>query len=334
MLIITYLVGIKMIHLYPYQALLTIVGNYFDAHSVSFFVAQSNDKNSVQLLTYWCPAEKLIDNFLVESGRGYVGWVLRNSAPLLVKSDDLQNVNIDYYESYPNEVQSFMACPVLEKNVLCVDSRRENAFDENSQKMLELFASLFGEILKYQAQSSLTSQVSTYYSALEAMHDHYEKYNGWTKYLKNCLQTISEASGYEYVSFVSHPEESPNYIIEAENVPLVLINEKPVEISVQSGTIGWVIRNEENIFNDGLTQTSTPLYGKIKDIPDFCSTICKTIKVNNTVIATIALASRNSKNITPQLRSFIRTACGNITQAVERLHLRHKMQEIATKKQQ
>ncbi len=311
--------------LHPYQTLLAIIGNVFDAHAAMLFLPEAENREQGRLLASWCPTEKLEDNALFESKDGYVGWVMKSGNAFFVKGEEFQLSNINYYSAKCPEVNSFMATPLAGGGFIAIDSMEADTFNEDTQKMLSLFARLIPQISSINSMSSLSLQISTYYYALEAMNQLQENYVSWRKYLKDALNIISEASGFEYVAFASRPDDSEIYLVECENVPLLLENEKAVEFPVQSGMVGWVFKNEESIFNDGLSQAATPLYGQVKNLPEFVSNATIAIKIDRVTYAALSFASRTPTQISPELRSFIKMVSVNVSQTLEKVYLKHKL---------
>lgn len=314
---------------HPYQTLLAIIGNTFGAHALVLFLPDHKNKENVCLVSSWCPSQLTVENSVIESGKGYIGWVARNSSPLLVPHTDIHIGSFGYYGSKTPDIQTFLAIPLNGGGVLAMDSLIKDDFDEDVQKLFALFAQLIPQLQIISATSSLSLQVSTYFYALESLHILRERYSSWSEYLKSFLNIISDSTGFEYVSFASCPEDAKSYIVECENLPLIIKNNEPVELPMQTGMLGWVLKNGESLYNDGIAQPSTPIYGKIKDFPEFPATICVAIQVDRVTCAVLCLASRSSHALSPELRSFVKIASGELAQMLERLSLRYKVHVLS-----
>ncbi len=310
---------------HPYQTLLAIIGNVFDAHAAALFLPDHENREQLRLVASWCPNTETLENICIEEGQGYVGVVMRNAAPLLIEHTDIQQNNLNYYGAVKPDVQTFYATLVANKGVLVIDSLEKDVFKEEDQTLLALFARLIPQIQNITALTTLSLQLSTYFYALEGFNILREKYTSWSEYLHSSLKILSEASGFEYVSFASRPEESNTYLVECENVPLILKDNQSEEISLQSGMLGWVLRNEEAIYNDGVNRASSLIYGKIAGIPDFKSAICLPLQFEKNTFGAICLASRSKSNITPELKSFLKIATGNISQILEKVYMQHQL---------
>ncbi len=325
---------------HPYQTILAIIGNTFDAHAAMLFLPMAENKEKLSLVSSWCPTQMLVEDTIIESGKSYIGLVMRDFSEsiFLVDHNDIISTNFPYYDdSRMPEIQTFLACPVLGGGVLVIDSIEKEAFNEDIQKIFALFAKLIPQIQTMTATSSYSLQISTYFYALEAIRTLKERNVPWNEFLKAILKISSEATGLEYAVFVSKNEDNTKHIIEAENVPLLLTEEKALEIDntltqqSHAGLIAWVLKNEESIFNDGLSQASTHLFSNIKDLPKFPMTLSLTIKVENAVCAALCLASQKAKPINQEMRMFSNLVATEISQYLERLTMRHRIRNALKK---
>ncbi len=315
-------------NIHPYQTILAIIGNVFNAHAALLFLPEANNKERLHLISAWCPTQIIPENTIIESGNGYIGFLMRNpEIPLHVGFQDLQLNNINYYdENKTPEIKTFSAVAVAD-GVLVIDSLEENAFEDEDQKLLKLFAHLIPQIQIINATTSMSLQLSAYLYGLDAIRLLKENNTPWDNYIKALLKIVADTTNFEYVVFASK-SGNDNYTIEAENVSLVLADEQEVEISFQSpqaGIIGWVLKNDENISNDGLTQASTPLFGNLANIPQFQAVICHKVQVENKTCAVLCLASRSGKPISQELQLFLKLVNSEISQLLEKLSLRHKL---------
>ncbi len=316
---------------HPYQTILAIIGNVFNAHASFLFLPEANNKEKLHLISAWCPTQIIPENTIIESTDGYIGFLMRNpEQPLHVGFEDIQLNNINYYdENKTPDIKTFSAVAVAD-GVLLIDSLEENAFEDEDQKLLKLFAHLIPQMQIINATTSMSLQLSAYLYALDAIRILKEKNSPWDIYLNSILKIIAETTNFEYAVFASKSPNNNAYTIEAENVSLVLESEQAVEIpfqSAQAGIIGWVLKNDENISNDGLTQASTPLFGSLSNVPQFQATICHRVRVEKKTCAVLCLASRTGKPISQELQLFLKLVNAEISQLLERLSLRHKLRE-------
>ena len=157
-------------------------------------------------------------------------------------------------------------------------------------------------------------------------------YSGWKNYIHQMLPILVEASGFSYASFASRPEGCSNYIVEGETPALLLKDGAPMELSLHSGLIGWVFRNEEALSSDG-DSGSMPLYGKWEDVPDFESVLCIPVRMEKSLCGVLCLASTEKRAIGDDLRTFANLAADDLGRLLEVLSLRYRLR-MAEKIQQ
>ncbi len=313
---------------HPFQTLLSLVGNVFNANSATLFLPFKENKEELKIVATWCPSLDIDEEYIAEAGKAYVGWVMKNEKALFVPHTDINISSIGYYKNLEKEISSYYAYPVSGGGVLVIDSVVELEFDEEMEKMCALFARLIPQIQIMSATSSFSLQISTYFYALEAIHTLTEKYSSWPVYIRALLQIISEATGFEYVSFASRAEGEEKYAVECENQALLISENKPVEIPLQNGVLGWVLKKNEAVFNDGINQASAPIYGKINKIPEFVSTITIPIEVEKNVAGALCLASRSPHPLSPELRSFMKISVSEVSHVLEKMSLKFQIRAL------
>ncbi len=314
---------------HPFQTLLSLVGNVFSANSATLFLPFSQSKEKLMVAASWCPSLDIDEEYIAEVGKGYVGWVMKNEKPIFVQQSDINISSIGYYKNLEKEIHSFYAYPVSGGGVLVIDGEENFQFDEEMEKMCALFARLIPQIQIMSATSSFSLQISTYFYAIEAIHILTEKYSSWPVYISALLKILSDATGFEYVSFASMGENDQKYSVECENQPLLISDNKAVEIPIQNGQLGWVLKQGEAIFNDGINQPSTPIYGKINNIPEFISTITMPIEIEKNVAGALCLASRSPHPLSPELRSFMKVTVCVISSVLEKMSLRFQLRSFS-----
>ena len=244
----------------PIESILALAASVFDAYSVVLFEAPRDGRS--QIIAAYTQGEHIDQDASIAPGRGIVGWILRNNAPLVMNSLESSQANLGYYqEDWLPDIGSFLGCPLPEGGVLCVDSLGRHAFPQEKQNLIAVFAEIVAQVLTMDSQNSGSDSGGTFLLALDRLAELRRRYTGWKSYIAQLLSILVENSGFEYAAFSSRPEGSPKYIVEGESPQLLLKDGKPTELSVHSGIVGWVFRNEEPLYNDGKAG-STPLYGK------------------------------------------------------------------------
>ncbi|WP_446423827.1 GAF domain-containing protein [Mailhella sp.] len=310
----------------PIESILALAASVFDAYSVVLFEAPREGRS--QIIAAYTQGDHIDQDAVIAPGRGIVGWILRNSAPLVMNSLESSQTSLGYYqEDWLPEIGSFLGCPLPEGGVLCVDSLRRHAFPQEKQNLIAVFAEIVAQVLTMDGQNGGSDSGGAFLLALDRLAELRRRYSGWKNYIARLLGILVENSGFEYAAFSSRPEGSPKYIVEGESPQLLLKDGKPMELSVHSGIVGWVFRNEEPLYNDGRAG-STPLYGKMDGVPEFGAAVCVPVIMDKTACGVLCLASGEKKPIPEELRAFMRLAADDLGQMLEALSLRYRMRTM------
>ena len=309
----------------PVESILALAASVFEAYSIVLFDAP-RDGQGAQLVAAYSQEDHIDQNVVVTPGKGLVGWILRNNSPIVVGSIDENQAYLGYYkEDWTPDICSFLGCPLPNGGILCIDSRQRQAFSQEKLDLIAVFADIISQT---QAMEAPIAQGETdFLHALDQLSQLRQNYPGWKAYLCQALPVMLKASGLQYAVFASRVDGSPNYIVEGESPALLLVDQKPLELSVHNGIIGWVFRNEEAVYNDGRAGT-TPLFGKRDGIPEFSSMLCVPVSMNKSTCGVLCLASEEGMAIGDELRSFIRLAADDLGRLLEMLSLRYRLRMV------
>ena len=91
-------------------SLITLVSNVTEAYSACLFLENKRLKR-FQLTAYHSLSPHVVADASVESGQGFMGWVLENNEPLSVNQFDKDTIVLGYY-GRSEDIKSFMAAPL------------------------------------------------------------------------------------------------------------------------------------------------------------------------------------------------------------------------------
>lgn len=320
----------------PTDSLLALVASVFDAYSVVLFQPVSDgesDAQAARLTASFSLGDELADAARIPPGKGLVGWILRNKAPLLVDSIEENQAFLGYYrDDVAPDIHSFMGCPVPGGGALCVDSKRSGAFAGSRQKLLHLFALMIPQLEHIVSHSGHDREVAAYFAALERMVGLRAEYTGWGDYLNKLLGLLKETTGFHYAAFASRVEGSAHYIVEGECPPVLNRQGNQAELPVNSGIVGWVFRNEEPVHNEGTSGAgTTPVFGKNPLVPDFAAAMCLPVVVDSTTCGVLCLAGLEPRVFSEELRTFVRMAVDDMARLLETIALRYRIHNLLPK---
>ncbi len=309
--------------------ILGIICSVFDAYSAVLFLPAED--GACRLSVSFSLGDTILPDCEIRPGKGLVGWILRNQQPVLVSNFEQHNRGLGYYSDDEDEerIKAFMGCPLLSGGALCVDSKRQYSFSEKDQKILQLFAELLTKHRAVQGELSFSGDISRYFAELGIILDLRFRYKRWADYLKNFLQTMIGATGFEYATFASVQTEGETFCVECESTPL-LLQDEPLVLPMTNGSIlGWVFSNEQPVISEDIEGApASVLFGNLRDMPDFQAMMCFPITVNKTTRGVLCLAQSQPRQIDGDLRSFVQQAVEHLSLFLENLYLRTRLRSL------
>lgn len=130
--------------------LVKLVSSATEAYTTAFFLAD-NEERTLKLWHYFSLSDYLITDAVMPFGAGPIGWVAENMKPFdLSKFTERDSRMLRIY-SKNEDIKSFCAVPVISdgvlEGVLCIDSKKSLVFSIKDQKLLNLFAKQFADLM-------------------------------------------------------------------------------------------------------------------------------------------------------------------------------------------
>lgn len=306
-----------------------------DAYSTVLFLAEPGPKGN--------PAYRLAGAFslgdyidpaaVIEPGKGLVGWIAKNNAPLLVPNFDQRKSHLGYYkENEELRIKAFMGCSLPGgSGVLCVDSKRQYSFSDKDQKLLHLFAQMIAEQSARDGKGRALHTVRKYYGAMREIYTLRRRHSRWADFLREFLGLMASSAGCDYAVFCYNDLKSGEYVVEGENAPVVWkAKTPPPAFSVNGGAIGWVCRNGEPLFSTspgGMPESS--LFGRGGMTPQFQTVMALPIHMHKKTRGVLCLAKEAPLEITQDTRDFVFMASEHLSLFLENLYIKYRMCELS-----
>lgn len=303
--------------------ILSIVCSVFDAYSAVLFLPEDGSQKHY-LAASFSLGDNIPEDASILPGKGLVGWIIHNREHMLINNFDQQQSNLGYYsEGADEQIKAFMGFPVPSGGAICVDSKRQYSFSEKDCKILQMFAEL---IAGWEAprNDDLAGDGVRYFAELGVIQDLRFKFRRWPEFLRNFLRIIARATRLDYCAFATLQENGDTYCLESESAPLLLANGQPLCLPLGAGITGWVFRNEQPVFAES-NPSSTALFGKLADIPDFPAAICIPVMVNKVCRGVLCIAHTEPVQIDDAMRSFVRQAVDHLSMFLENLYLKNRL---------
>lgn len=303
--------------------ILGIVCSVFDAYSAVLFLPDEAGQKHY-LAASFSLGDNIPPDTVILPGKGLVGWIIHNRRHMLVDDFDQHQSNLGYYGSRSDEkIKAFMGWPIPSGGVICVDSKHKFSFTDKDCKILQLFAEFIGKNLN-QPEEECSQNSSRYFAGLGEIQELRFKFRRWPEFLRNFLRVVARAIGFDYCAFATLQEDGDTYCLESESAPLLLANGQPLCLPLGSGITGWVFRNEQAVFAE-VNTSSTALFGKVEDIPDFPTAICLPVMVNKSCRGVLCLANTEPMRIDDGMRSFAVQAVDHLSLFLENLYLKNRL---------
>lgn len=306
--------------------LLSTVCSVFDAYSAVLFLPDDGSQKH-SLAASFSLGDNIPDDASIMPGKGLVGWIIHNRQPLLVDDVDHKRATLGYYREEADEkIKAFMGFPVPSGGALCIDSKRKYSFTDKDLKLLQLFAELVADWQK-PVESGPDADAARYFAELGAIQDLRFRFRRWPEFLQNFLRIIARATRLDYCAFATLQEGGESYCLESESAPLLLANGQPLCLPLGAGITGWVFRNEQPVFAEE-NPSSSALFGKIDDLPDFSAAICLPVMVNKSCRGTLCAAHTEPIKIDDAMSAFLRQAVEYLSFFLENLYLKNRLNRL------
>ena len=312
----------------PFQMddLLTLTRLSLDAHCVGLFLPLADGQ--IGLMAASCeghpdPSEAAV------AGRGLVGWIVRNKKPLIVDRFDAEHSQLGYYdEEQETAINSFMGFPLPHGGALCVDTLTPRNFTPREQRVLAQLAVQCDGCARH--TDGQEEDVCRYFESIALIQELRQKNLSWQAYLGAFLDLVVQGANMDYAAFASLPENATAYTLEGESTPVLLAEDRLLELPLTAGIAGWVFRNDGlPVFAEGLDGTQTaPLFGKFPNMPVFNAAACLPVVLNRSTCAVLCVASEEPRPLEDSVRMFLRMANAELTGHLEAITLRHRVQQL------
>lgn len=313
-----------------FDRILGIVCSVFDAYS-AVLIMPDNTGRGFAVAGSFSLGDHVNKEALFQPGKGLVGWILSNQAPMLVNDFDTRQYHLGYYSSNEeSKIKAFMGVPLRNGvGTLCLDSKRQYSFSGKDQKILQLFADLVYEVQTSSCLAEERINLGKHYNCLQLVYGLRKRHKNWSRFLEQFLGLMAETSGFAYCSFASRDEAGNNYYIEDETQPVSPQDAKAIPYG--SGLVGWVFKNGKPVFMggaDSATQAS-PLYGKVGVASSFMSVMCLPLVIGRITRGVLIFASEQPREIPEELKVFCQMASEHLALFLENLYLRSRLHEAA-----
>ncbi len=313
-----------------YDQLLAIVGNVFDAYSAVLFLPEAGGE-VCRAAAAFSLGDALDREVAITPGMGLVGWIIRESKPLLISNFDRRRGVLGYYRGGEEErIRAFMGYPVPETGgALCLDSRKTYTFGDKDLKILSQFAALAGSHLARSREVETSLYEHRFYQCLGLIASLHRKHPKWEAFRQGLLELLAATTGYRYCLLAVRDESGRSYYLEGANEsPFHGGREATMRFTVGQGLVGWVFKNQTPVYSgekDEAGATGLPLFGLDIAAAECKSVLCLPIRFSRKTRGVLTLADPRPLPVTEELKTFVAMVAENLALFLENLHLRTRL---------
>ena len=224
------------------KELIELIGNVTEAFTVALFLYNpSHDR--LFLKCYHTLSLQINPRLTLQPGDSLIGWVAKNKQPVNIAQFDRDTRNLKLYLK-DEGIKSFLAVPVGEAGVLCVDSKRNYVFTEKNQKILLDFAQVILNHLRSQAVCSRETAQGRTLDFIFRINALSQENHGLQEYYQKILYRYRLYSNTDSAILTLLPRKRDRYMIVASEGKLFAPLKK-TSIPVDMGLTGWVIREKK-----------------------------------------------------------------------------------------
>jgi signal transduction protein with GAF and PtsI domain len=219
-----------------------LIGNVTEAFTVALFLYnQAHDH--ILLNCYHTLSLQINPRISLQPGDSVIGWVAKNRQPVNIAQFDRDTRNLKLYLK-DEGIKSFLAVPVGDAGVLCVDSKRNYVFTEKNQKILMDFAQVIVNHLRSRAiccRETAQGRTLDFIFGINALS---RQNHGLQEYYQKVLNRYRQYANADSAILALLPRKADRYLIVASEGKLFAPLKK-TSIPVDMGLTGWVIREKK-----------------------------------------------------------------------------------------
>jgi signal transduction protein with GAF and PtsI domain len=224
------------------KELIDLIGNVTEAFTVALFL-YNPARDRLFLKCYHTLSLQINPRLSLQPGDSVIGWVAKNKQPVNIAQFDRDTRNLKLYLK-DEGIKSFLAVPVGDAGVLCVDSKRNYVFTEKNQKILLDFAQVILNQLRSLAIGCRETAQGRTLDFLFGINALSQQNHGLQEYYQKILNRYRLYANADSAILALLPRKRDRYLIVASEGKLFAPLKK-TSIPVDMGLTGWIIRENK-----------------------------------------------------------------------------------------
>jgi signal transduction protein with GAF and PtsI domain len=229
---------------YGLKEIIQLISNVTDSFTTALFLFDPA-KNKLNLRNFHSLSHHINPDTQLQVGDSLIGWVAKNQRPVNIAQFDRDTRNLKLYLR-DEKIKSFLAVPVGEIGVLCIDSKRNYVFTDKDQKILQDFSGLVLQVLKAQdigRKERDQQRILEFFNQINSLSQEKQDLNQYYSKALNGCRLFSKTDA-AFLALV--PKKRDRYKVVATDGTLQGPLKKTFH-NIDMGLTGWVIREEKSL---------------------------------------------------------------------------------------
>lgn len=227
---------------YGLKEIIQLISNVTDSFTTALFLFDPA-KSKLSLRSYQSLSLHIDPDTQLQVGDSLIGWVAKNQHPVNISQFDRDTRNLKMYLR-DEKIKSFLAVPVGEVGVLCIDSKRNYVFTDKDQKILQNFSLLVLHVLKTHEIAKKEREqyhILEFFNHINNLSREKQDVNQYYSKALNCCRLFSRTDA-AFLALVPRKRDRYKVVASDGKLPGPL---KKTFHSIEMGLTGWVIREEK-----------------------------------------------------------------------------------------
>jgi signal transduction protein with GAF and PtsI domain len=246
------------------KELIQLISNVTEAFTTALFLSDPV-QNKLHLRCYQSLSQHINPQTSLSIGDSLIGWVAKNQRPVNIAQFDRDTRNLKFYLR-DEKIKSFLAVPVKEIGVLCIDSKRNYVFTDKDQKILQDFALMVLKILQDQAiieKEKRQNHILEFFNRINALSREKQELTLYYQKALNCCRLFS-GTDCAFLALVLKKGERYKVVASEGTLTAPL---KKTTLTTEMGLTGWVIREEKTLVRRSMKPRNHKSYIFFPDDP-------------------------------------------------------------------
>ena len=226
-----------------FQDAINLLSNATEAFTAALFLYEDEAREHLKLRTWHSLSKNVAPGVVLGLSEGLIGWVAKTGQPVQLPRFDRDTKSLGFY-TQDEDIKSFLAVPVGQAGVLCVDSKQQYVFTEKDLKILKGFSQVFLHLVEGVETRRREKNYARMLRLLYRVEKIIREVSSAGSLVEAAMAEMKEFAGADLAAFTTPNQSRTRYRIEAVD-GLVSPNFEGTSYAWDSGLVGWVYKQNK-----------------------------------------------------------------------------------------